>query len=74
MLLARPGALSPSTADRMQRSVACNAGGSARLRLAVVGDIHDQWSAKDAAALKALDAVSMYADCWKQVTAYSSRS
>jgi hypothetical protein len=28
------------------------------MRLAVVGDVHDQWSAKDAAALKALDAVS----------------
>ncbi|WIA29197.1 hypothetical protein OEZ86_011708 [Tetradesmus obliquus] len=39
----------------MHRSVACRAGSTGRTRLAVVGDVHDQWSAKDAAALKALD-------------------
>jgi hypothetical protein len=58
MLLARRGVSSKHILYRMQRSVVCQAGSTGRTRVAVVGDVHDQWSAKDAAALKALDTVS----------------
>jgi hypothetical protein len=60
MLLARRGVTSTRTLNQMQRSVVCQASSTGRTRVAVVGDVHDQWSGKDAAALKALDVVSRY--------------
>lgn len=66
MLLAWRGMHSVNKATRAQRSL-CQASGSARL--AVVGDVHDRWSARDAAALQALSAVSRNSRCRPNVTA-----
>ncbi|KAF8072964.1 hypothetical protein HT031_000624 [Scenedesmus sp. PABB004] len=46
-----------SSSGAARRAAACAAAGAARdsTRLAVIGDAHGQWSARDALALKALD-------------------